>query len=112
MSERSAMESIEKAIQGLSAGEKAHLLQTVARELAGAAPGVDADPGVCGGDACVVRTRIPVWLLVQARRLGTTEAALLQAYPVLRAEDLVNVWSYARLYSAEIDDLIQAHESA
>ncbi len=92
--------------------EKAHLLQTVARQLGGAVPGIDTTPGVCGEDAYIARTRIPVWLLVRARRLGTSEAALLQAYPALRAEDLVNAWAYAQLHEAEIGDLIEAHEAA
>ena len=111
-SNRHPLDTIEKALSALSAGEKARLLQKVARELGGAVPGIDTDPAVCGGDACIVRTRIPVWLLVQARRLGSTEAALLQAYPALLAEDLVNSWAYARLHPAEIEEQIHAHEAA
>lgn len=38
----------------------------------------------------MVRTRIPFWLLEQARRLGSSEQELLEAYPTLRAEDLVS----------------------
>jgi uncharacterized protein (DUF433 family) len=33
---------------------------------------------------------MPVWVLEQARRLGSSEAALLQSYPTLRAENLAN----------------------
>ncbi len=112
MSEPRSLETIEKTLSDLSPGEKAHLLQTVARQLGGAVPGIDTTSGVCGGDACIARTRIPVWLLVRARRLGTSEAALLHAYPALRAEDLVNAWAYAHLHEAEIGDLIEAHEAA
>ena len=112
MSERLSLQTIERAISALSAGEKAHLLQKVARELGGAGSGIDADPAVCGGEACIARTRIPVWLLVQARQLGTTEAALLQAYPTLRAEDLINAWAYAQLHAAEIEEQIHAHQAA
>lgn len=107
-----ALEQIEQALPELSPGEKARLLQTVARQLGGAAPGVDTTPGVCGGEACIARTRIPIWLLVRARRLGVSEAALLDAYPALRAEDLVNAWAYAQLHAADIDALIDAHEAA
>ena len=78
----------------------------------GVFPGVDSRPDVCGGDACVVRTRIPVWLLAQARRLGLSEQALLAAYPSLRAEDLVNAWRYARAHTAEIDGQIRENEAA
>lgn len=112
MSERTPLDTIEKALSELSSGEKAHLLQKVARELGGAAPGIDTDPGVCGGEACIARTRIPVWLLARARQLGASEAALLQAYPALRAEDLVNAWAYAQLHPTEIEELISAHEAA
>jgi uncharacterized protein (DUF433 family) len=59
-----------------------------------------------------VRTRIPVWLLEQARRLGASEQALLAAYPHLRAEDLVNAWAYARSHSAEIEGHIRENETA
>ena len=67
---------------------------------------------VCGGEACLVRTRIPVWLLVQARRLGSSESDLLRAYPTLRAEDLSNAWAYARAHPGEIDRQIQENEAA
>jgi uncharacterized protein (DUF433 family) len=112
MPESTALESIERALSGLSDGEKAQLLQRVAQALGGAAPGIDIESSVCGGDACIARTRIPVWLLVQARRLGASEASLLEAYPSLRAEDLVNAWAYARLRPADIDEQIRAHEAA
>lgn len=112
MSERTTLDTVEKALSDLSPGEKAQLLQKVARQLAGAVPGIDIDPEVCGGEACIARTRIPVWLLVHARRLGSSEATLLHAYPTLRAEDLVNAWAYAQLHPTEIEQLIDTHEAA
>ncbi len=72
--------------------------------------GIDSTPGVCGGEPCIVRTRIPVWVLEQARRLGASEADLFRAYPTLRAEDLANAWEYARSHVAEIDGQIRANE--
>ncbi len=78
--------------------EKAQLLQWVVRDLGDAFPCIDSMPQVAGGEPCIVRTRIPVWLLVQARQLGTSEATLLQAYPTLRAEDLANAWAYVRTH--------------
>jgi uncharacterized protein (DUF433 family) len=56
-------------------------------------PGIESHPGICGGVPCVVRTRIPVWVLEQSRRLGISEADLLRSYPTLRSEDLANAWS-------------------
>lgn len=75
-------------------------------------PGIESIPGVSGGEACIAGTRIPVWLLVQARKLGTTEAELLRAYPTLRAEDLSNAWAYYRAYRDEIDRQIRENEEA
>jgi uncharacterized protein (DUF433 family) len=59
-----------------------------------------------------VRTRIPVWLLVQAQRLGASEAEILRAYPTLRASDLVNAWAYVRAFRDEIAAQIVENESA
>jgi len=36
-------------------------------------PGIESASGVSDGEPCVARTRIPVWVLVQARRQGTSE---------------------------------------
>ena len=96
----------------LTPGEKAQLLQRVAQELGDAFPGIDTLPDVCGGEATIVRTRIPVWVLEQARRLGATDATLLTAYPTLRAEDLVHAWAYVRAHRDEIDRQIRDHEAA
>ena len=78
---------------------KAQVPQWVVRELGHAFPGIESIPQVSGGEPCLVPTRIPVWLLVQARRLGAGEADLLCAYPALRAQDLANTWAYTRLSS-------------
>jgi uncharacterized protein (DUF433 family) len=75
-------------------------------------PGIDSRPDVCGGEPCIVRTRIPVWLLEQARRMGTSEQALLAAYPHLRAENLVNAWAYARSHAREIESQIRENKAA
>lgn len=107
-----SLNEFEALLSTLSSGEKAQILKWVVQELDGAFPGIDSHPDVCGGDPCIVRTRIPVWLLEQARRMGVTEQALLAAYPTLRAEDLVNAWSYARAHASEIDAQIRDNEAA
>src|SRR5436305_14270926 len=98
----SVLEIAEELLAKMSRAEKAQVLQWAARDLGGAFPGVESSPGICGGEPCIVRTRIPVWLLEQARRLGTSEAELLRAYPTLRAEDLANAWAYVRSHHEEI----------
>ncbi len=107
-----SLSDLEKLLHALSPGEKAQVLKWVVQELGGASPGIDSRPEVCGGEACIVRTRIPVWLLEQARRLGATERELLAAYPTLRAEDLVNAWAYARAHADEIEAQIRDNETA
>jgi uncharacterized protein (DUF433 family) len=93
-------------------GEKAELLQWVARDLGDAHPGIDSDPASCGGAATIVRTRIPVWLLEQGRRLGMSDGELLGAYPSLRADDLANAWAYVRGHRDEITQAILDNEAA
>jgi uncharacterized protein (DUF433 family) len=103
-----AFEDITRLLPDLTSGEKAQLLQTVANDVGGAFPGIESTPGVCGGEPCIVRTRIPVRVLEQYRRLGLSEAALLQNFPTLRAQDLANAWAYVQARRGEIDDLIRA----
>jgi len=81
--------------------------------LAHACAGVEKRPGVCGEDACVVRTRIPAWTLERYRRLGWTEAQILDNFPALRAAaDLVNVWAYIDARVEEIEAAIRENDEA
>jgi len=107
----SALEAAEELLAKLSRAEKAQVLQWAARDLGDAFPGIESRPGVCGGEPCIVRTRIPVWVLEQARRLGTSEAELLRVYPTLRAEDLANAWAFVRSHREEVTQQIEANEA-
>ena len=107
-----ALRETEELLSRLTRAEKAQVLQWVVRDLGDAFPGIESIPGVSGGEPCVVRTRIPVWVLVQARRLGTSEADLLNAYPTLRAQDLTNAWAYHRSHQKEIEQQILENEAA
>ena len=73
--------------------------------------GIEQTPFVAGGEPCIANTRIPVWLLVQAQKLGSSETELLRAYPTLRAEDLANAWAYYRVHKVEIDQQIIENEA-
>ena len=73
-------------------------------------PGIEKTENVCGGSARIAGSRIPVWQLVEASGLGASEAQLLLDYPSLRAEDLVNAWSYARDHGEEIELEIRENE--
>lgn len=103
----SKLKEAERLISELLPGERASILQTVANDFGNASAGIESTPGVCGGEPCIVRTRIPVWLLEQARHLGTQESDLLRSYPTLLAADLVNVWAYVRGHRGEIDRQIR-----
>ena len=106
------LEEAEKLLSEMSRAEKALVLQWVVRDLGDVFPGIESDPDVCGGEARIVRTRIAVWVLEQARRLGTSEADLLRSFPTLRAEDIASAWSYARSHRAEIESDIRENEAA
>jgi len=120
----STVQEAEKLLSRMSRAEKAELLQLVVRSINDASggadvsargddvPGIESSPDVCGGEPRIVRTRIPVWVLEQARRLGATESELLRMYPALRAEDLVNAWAYVSLNRDEIDRQIRENEAA
>jgi uncharacterized protein (DUF433 family) len=74
--------------------------------------GIERTPGVCGGDACIAGTRIPVWVLEGFRRLGWTEEKILAGYPSLRAADLAHAWAYVDAHRHEIDEAIRQNEAA
>ena len=73
-------------------------------------PDIQSNSNVMGGAPCIRRTRIPIWLLEQARQLGLTDAALLEAYPILTAQDLTNAWDYVHTHRVEIEQQIADNE--
>ena len=99
-------------IAELSHAEKTRLVQRLTAELGLKDAGIEKTPGVVGGDARIVGTRIPVWVLENFRRLGLSEARILENYPTLQAADLVNAWAYVETHREEIDEAIQANEMA
>ena len=107
----SLLEAAEELFAKMTRAEKAQVLQWAARDLGNAFPGIESRAEVCGGAPCIVRTRIPVWLLEQARKLGTSEADILRSYPSLRAEDLANAWAYVRAHPTEIAEQILKNEA-
>jgi uncharacterized protein (DUF433 family) len=106
------IDDIEKELESLSRADKARLLERIVQDLGGSLPGVESTPGVCGGEPCIVRTRIPVWVVEQMRRQGVCEADILRSYPTLRAEDLASAWAYVRVHRSEIEKQIQDNEGA
>jgi len=103
---------LEAELTALSKAEKAEVVERLAQEISNSWPGIEKTPGVAGGAACIVRTRIPVWILENYRRLGWTEAKILVNYPGLRAADLVHAWAYVDAHRQEIDEAIRENEAA
>jgi hypothetical protein len=60
------VQEAEKLLAAMTRAEKAQILQWIVRDLGDAFPGIDSQPNICGGEPRIVRTRIPVWVLVQA----------------------------------------------
>jgi uncharacterized protein (DUF433 family) len=106
------LDDLERRIGSLTREDKARLLGLLAKDLGEGFPAIDCRPNVCGGDPCIVRTRIPVWALEQARRQGLSEKDLLKAYPSLRSEDLAQAWAFVRVHPEDIGKQIRENESA
>lgn len=106
-----AVQQAERLIQGMSRSERAQLREWLSHDDdSGVFAGIEKTPGVCGGNACVAPTRIPVWGLEESRRSGATDAVLLQSYSMLTAEDLANAWAYVRTHQSEIDRAIEGNK--
>jgi uncharacterized protein (DUF433 family) len=107
-----SFEELEREIAKLTPADKARLLQILVPAVTHTWAGIEHSPDVSGGDACLVRTRIPVWLLERYRRLGWTDAKILENFPTLRAVDLANAWAYGDAHLDEIAQAMQADDAA
>lgn len=67
---------------------------------------IQKTPGVCGGQARIRNTRIPVWTLVSFHHQGASDEELLRNYPGLNQQDLEAAWSYYMQQKEEIDLII------
>jgi uncharacterized protein (DUF433 family) len=99
-------------LAALTIADKAAAIEFLLQTVSNSSLGIKKTPGVCGGDACIGNTRIPVWVLVGYRRLGCSDAELFKCYPHLTAADLVNAWAYADAYPEEIEAAIRENEEA
>lgn len=106
------LKELEKQLLALSPIEKVQAIQLLAQSLGSSWQGIEKTPGVCGGEARIAKTRIPVWVLVEARRLGYSDADLLTSYPSITATDLANAWVYAQAHSDEIELVIERNQVA
>jgi uncharacterized protein (DUF433 family) len=107
-----SIQNIETQLLSLSPTEKLEAIGLLSRSLSQNWRGISKVPGVCGGEACIEGTRIPVWVLVSYRDLGVKDSEQLDNYPTLTAFDLVNAWTYAAAYPAEIEAAIRENDEA
>ena len=101
----------EQMVANLSESDKAQLLRWLEKEVKTGFADIEKTANVMNGAACIRQTRIPVWLLEQARRQSVSEVDLLRNYPQLTANDLANAWDYINAHKAEIDEAIAANET-
>ena len=106
------LQELETQLLALTPTEKAEAIRLLTQSLNNSWPEITKTLGVCGGDACIAKTRIPVWGLVESRRLGITESELLDDYPHISAADLVNAWNYANANLDEIEAAIEKNQEA
>ena len=105
------LDEAEKIVAGLSESDKAQLFRWLEKDIKNNFAGIEKTENVMGGAACVRQTRIPVWLLEQARRRNVGEIELLRNYPQLSANDLANAWDYANAHHTEIERAIADNEA-
>jgi uncharacterized protein (DUF433 family) len=106
------LKDLEQYLLALSPSEKVQAIGLLAQSLSSNWQGIEKTPGICGGEARIAKTRIPIWVLVEARRLGYTDADLLKSYPTITATDLANAWTYAEAHPDEIKLAIERNEVA
>ena len=103
---------LEVQLSELSPAQKVQMLRTLLFDLTDTWPAIDKTPGVSGGEACIVRTRIPVWTLEGYRRLGWSEDEILENFPTLRPSDLAQAWAYVAAHRPEIEQALRRNDEA
>ncbi len=104
------LKELEKQLLALTPGEKTQAIQLLVQSLSNTWQGIEKTPGVCGGDARIAKTRLPIWSLVNYRILGASDLRILQDFPHLSAADLANAWAYAEAHPEEIEAAIARNE--
>ena len=74
--------------------------------------GIQKDPGVCGGEACIRNTDTPWPASFNGETWGYRTRGILVHHPDLTAADLEAAWSYYRQHAEEIDQAIRRDEES
>ena len=94
------VDSLIQVIESLSPEESSLLLTKLQTKS------IQKTLGVCGGDARIRNTRIPVWTLVSFRQQGADSTEFLRNYPGLIQTDLDAAWAYYSQHPDEIERAI------
>ena len=105
-------QDLEHHLLSLSPEEQLAAIHVLLQAMSEPTRGITKTPGVMGGDACIAKTRIPVWPLVSYRQQGMSDGQILAGYPDLTATDLVEAWAYAKVHAEEIVVALKAQEDA
>jgi uncharacterized protein (DUF433 family) len=62
---------------------------------------ISADPKICGGQACIRGTRVPVYVILDFLAAGNTIEEILAEYPQLTREDVLAAIEYGVLLARE-----------
>ncbi|HEY7423268.1 MAG TPA: DUF433 domain-containing protein [Gemmataceae bacterium] len=73
---------------------------------------IEKTPGVCGGEPRIRGTRHTVAGLVEWRKLGLSDARILEHHLDLTAADLQAAWAYYERNREEIDQIVRENEEA
>jgi Uncharacterized conserved protein len=111
----STLDEVRTQIDALEPADQEELLASLAGQLRtvtpdASFPAIVSTPHVCGGDARIVRTRIPVWSIERMRQLGGSVEVILSNYPSLRKDHLTQAWAYADKHRHEIEWQIRENE--
>ena len=71
---------------------------------------IQKTPGVCGGNARIRNTRIPVWTIISFYHQGASDEEILRNYPGLNSEDLKLAVAYYEQNQEEIDIVMNSQD--
>ena len=75
-------------------------------------PNIVKTENVCGGSACFLNSRFPIWTLVAYKKLGLSDDELMYNFPTITPQRLSDAWAYYEIFKDEIDNDIRENDEA
>jgi len=91
------VESLVQMVESLSAEDYALFQQKLTGRI------IQKTAGVCGGNARIRNTRIPVWTIISLQNQGAGDREILENFPILTPFDLIAARVYYQNNVLEID---------